>query len=206
MKKIFERQAVESALQLSPYRHILEEFLPELFLISYGKAELVTSPFPEEKLFQVVVHGSLNIYFIRDDGASYSLSSGKAGNILGDMEFFRPETKSIYTEAAEDSLFLAISIDKNRDMLMASNGFLQLLCSSLSRKLELITAMDAAPASLSDRLISYMKYRCPQGTLKGLEREAFHLHCSARQLQRILNRLEQEGQVEKLGKGCYRLK
>lgn len=152
------------------------------------------------------MHGSLNIYFIRDDGASYSLSSGKAGYILGDMEFFRPETKSIYTEAAEDSLFLAISIDKNRDMLMASNGFLQLLCSSLSRKLELITAMDAAPASLSDRLISYMKYRCPQGTLKGLEREAFHLHCSARQLQRILNRLEQEGQVEKLGKGCYRLK
>lgn len=51
MKKIFQRQAVESALQLSPYCHILEEFLPELFLISYGKSELVTSPFPRGKAF-----------------------------------------------------------------------------------------------------------------------------------------------------------
>ena len=32
------------------------------------------------------ISGSLNIYFIRDDGGLYSLSDGNAGYILGDME------------------------------------------------------------------------------------------------------------------------
>ena len=68
-----------------------------------------------------------------------------------------------------------------------------------------ITALDAAPGSLSQRVLFYMRHKCPSGMLKGLEREAFHLHCSARQLQRILNQLEQQGKVVKTGKGAYRL-
>ncbi len=50
-----------------------------------------------------------------------------------------------------------------------------------------------------------MKYKCEDGTLKGIERAAFHLHCSARQLQRILNEREAAGAVKRLGKGTYRL-
>ena len=65
--------------------------------------------------------------------------------------------------------------------------------------------MDAAPASLTERVMSYMKYKCEDGTLKGIERAAFHLHCSARQLQRILNEREAAGAVKRLGKGTYRL-
>ena len=37
-------------------------------LLRYEKGELVTSPMPEERLFQVVVQGRLNSYFIREDG------------------------------------------------------------------------------------------------------------------------------------------
>ncbi len=65
--------------------------------------------------------------------------------------------------------------------------------------------MDAAPASLSERVLSYMKYRCEDETLKGVEQAAFHLHCSSRQLQRILNQSETSGLIKKLGKGTYKL-
>lgn len=68
-----------------------------------------------------------------------------------------------------------------------------------------MTTMDAAPASLTERVLSYMKYKCGDETLKGIEQAAFHLHCSARQLQRILNQCEAAGLVRKLGKGTYRL-
>ncbi len=74
-----------------------------------------------------------------------------------------------------------------------------------SAKIGAITAMDAAPASLTERVMSYMKYKCADGTLKGIEKAAFHLHCSARQLQRILNQSESAGLVKKLGKGTYKL-
>ncbi len=68
-----------------------------------------------------------------------------------------------------------------------------------------MAAFDAAPASLTERVLSYMKYKCDDETLKGIEEAAFHLHCSARQLQRILNQGEAAGVVKKLGKGTYRL-
>ena len=46
-----------------------------------------------------------------------------------------------------------------------------------------------------------MTYICEDNTIKGVEKNAYQLHCSARQLQRILNSLEKEGRVKKLGKG-----
>lgn len=103
-------------------------------MLEYEKGELVTASHFEEKLFQVVVHGSLVIYFIRDDGARYSLSSGEADYILGDMDLFLPSTGSIYTEAAEPLLCLALSLDQNREALLASNSFLRLICGSLTQR------------------------------------------------------------------------
>ena len=55
------------------------------------------------------------------------------------------------------------------------------------------------------RVLSYMKYKCDDETLKGIEQAAFHLHCSARQLQRIINQSEINGFVKKIGKGTYKL-
>ena len=205
MKKIFDSQVMAASLRKSRYGPVLESLGAELFLLQYEKGELVTSPFVEERWFQVVVQGSLSIYFIRDDGARYALSSGGQDYILGDMDLFRPDTGSICTEAAEPLLCLALSIDQNRQRLLDSAPFLQVICRSLTAKMAAITALDAAPASLSDRVLSYMQYKCEGGILRGLERGAFHLHCSSRQLQRILNQWEQQGRVEKIGKGAYRL-
>ena len=65
--------------------------------------------------------------------------------------------------------------------------------------------LDAAPASLKQRVLIYMKYKCSKEELKGLQQAAFHLNCSARQLQRILNQYEADGIVTKTGKGAYKL-
>lgn len=205
MKKRHDAPAAAACLEKSRYGPALKALEPELFLLQYEKGELVTSPFMKERWFQVVVRGTLNIYFIRDDGARYSLSRGGKDYILGDMDLFHPHSGSIYTEAAEPLVCLAFSIDRNREALLSDARFLQMICRSLTAKLAAVTALDAAPCSLSDRVLSYMKYKCEDGILRGLEREAFHLHCSSRQLQRILNRCEQAGAVKKIGKGAYQL-
>ena len=205
MKGIHDPAAVEACLRACRFGKVLEAQRTELFLLEYEKGELVTAPHFEERLFQVVVHGSLVISFIRDDGARYSLSSGEADYILGDMDLFLPSAGSIYTEAAEPLLCLALSLDQNREALLESNSFLRLICGSLTAKMAAITALDAAPGSLTDRVLSYMRFKCQGGVLRGLEREAFHLHCSARQLQRIVNQLAAEGKVVRIGKGAYRL-
>lgn len=205
MKKIYDPQAVAAWVRRSRYGRVLEALEAELVLLEYAKGELVSSPFVQERWFQVVVQGRLNIYFIRNDGARYSLSSGATDYLLGDMELFQPHTGSIYAEAAEPLVCLALSLDRNRAVLLENAPFLQLICRSLTEKLAAITALNAAPCSLSERVLSYMRYKCPGGVLKGLEREAFYLHCSPRQLQRILNQFQREGRVKKIGKGAYQL-
>ena len=198
MERIFDEKKVAACIAKSKYYSILSTMDVDFYLIKYEKGEFVSSPFQTESLFQIVEQGSINIYIIRDDGTRHALSSGTTDYFLGDMDIFYPRSGDVYAEAAEPLTCIAFSIDKNRETLLSNNGFLALICNSLSSKI-------AAPASLSERVMSYMKYKCDGGILKGIERAAFHLHCSARQLQRILNQSERAGLVKKTGKGTYKL-
>ncbi len=205
MERIYDKKKIAACVGNSKYHEVLGSLDVDFCLMQYEKGELVSSPFQNENLFQIVEEGSINIYFIRDDGTCYSLSSGTVDYFLGDMDIFYPKNNNIYAEAAESLTCLSFSIERHREKLLSNNKFLELICNSLSTKIGVMTTIEAAPASLTERVISYMKYKCEDGTLKGIEQAAFRLHCSARQLQRILNQSEAAGLVKKLGKGTYRL-
>ena len=205
MERIYDKKEIADYIAKSKYHAALDALDIDFYLIKYEKGELVSSPFQNELLFQIAEQGSINIYLIRDDGTRYSLSTGTADHFLGDMDIFYQKNSNIYAEAAERLVCIAFSIEKYKEILFSNNQFLILICNSLSAKIEAITAMDATPASLTERVISYMKYKCNDRTLKGIEQTAFHLHCSARQLQRVLNQCEASGLVRKLGKGMYQL-
>ncbi|MCI9134368.1 MAG: hypothetical protein HFI31_09305 [Lachnospiraceae bacterium] len=205
MERIYDKKKISACIAKSKYYAVLHSLDLDYYLIRYEKGEFVSSPFQKESLFQIVEQGSINIYFIRDDGTRYSLSNGTADYFLGDMDIFYPKSSSIYAEAAESLTCISFSIEKHRETLLSNNKFLQLICNSLSSKMGSITAMDAAPSSLTERVISYMRYKCQDETLKGIEQTAFHLHCSARQLQRILNQSQEAGLVKRMGKGTYKL-
>ena len=205
MERVFDKEQIAACIAKSKYHAVLDSLNIDFYLIKYEKGEFVCSPFQSELLFQIVEQGSINIYFIRDDGTRYSLSNGTTGYFLGDMDIFYPKSNNIYAEAAEGLVCIAFSAEKHKEQLLSNNGFLKLICNSLSAKIGTMAAVDAAPASLAERVISYMKYKCGDKTLRGIEKSAFHLHCSARQLQRILNQCEADGSVRKTGKGTYRL-
>lgn len=205
VERIHDRELIERCLKRTSYGECLGRFREKLWIARYGKGEFAASPLQEEHLFQIVVQGELHIYCIRDDGSVHSLSSGHGDYILGDMDIFSDEAGSVYAEARTDLVCLAISIEENKAELLNDNLFLLMLCRSLTRKMQMLTALDASPASLRQRMLTYMRYRCSCNELRGLEQAAFHLNCSSRQLQRILNQYEAEGVVARIGKGAYRL-
>ena len=90
-------------------------------------------------------------------------------------------------------------------MLLDNNLFLRMIAKSSSIVLDVVTKKEAVPTSLKERLLAYMHYKCPDQILRGVEKAAFQLHCSPRQLQRVLNELTDCGVTEKIGKGAYRL-
>lgn len=53
----------------------MRDFQTHLFVTQYEKGEFVTTPLQKEHLFQIIIQGSLSIYFIRDDGSVYSLAN-----------------------------------------------------------------------------------------------------------------------------------
>ncbi len=205
MKKCYDKTRIEAYLKKTSYAAAMQDLLESLFVIQYEKEEFITSPLNNGDLFQIVVEGAIRIYYIRDDGSSYSLANGQKDYLLGEMALFQRESGSVYAQACDDLTCLALSIRENRERLLNSCLFLQLVCASLTQKMEAITRLDAAPATLKERVLTYMKYKCGNGTLKGVEQAAFRLNCSARQLQRILHQYEAEGMVRKLGKGAYQL-
>lgn len=205
MKKYYDKSLVETYLKQTKYESIMSGLLEHLFVAEYKKSEFVTMPLQQIHLFQIIVQGTVNIYFIRDDGSVYSLANGRMNDLLGEMEIFPHQPSNVYAEANDDVICLALSIESSKNALLENCRFLQLVCESLTRKMESITTLDAAPTNLKQRVLIYMKYKCSKGELKGLQQAAFHLNCSARQLQRILNQNEADGVVTKTGKGAYKL-
>lgn len=205
MEKIYQPEQVNAAVAQSKYRDMLESLPARPFLARFEAGEFVAAPDQRAKLLLIVIEGALSIYFIRDDGSSYSLSYSEKDSILGETEVFEVDNHGVFAEVIEPLTCLAITIDDNRDMLLNNAAFLRVLAESLTRKMAAITMKDAAQPSLRERALAYMRYKCEGGKLKGVESAAFHLHCSPRQLQRILNALEREGLVRKVGKGAYSL-
>ena len=121
------------------------------------------------------------------------------------MALFKPNDATVFAQATTDVLCLAFSVAGNEDILLANNQFLRLICRNMSDKLLSATMCDAASSSLSERVWNYMQFKCEDGTLKGLEKIAFQLHCSERQLQRIMNGFQSKGMVKKIGKGTYQV-
>lgn len=205
MKRFYDKALIETYLKQTKFESVISDLQKHLFVVQYEKGEFVTMPLQKEHLFQIIIQGSVSIYFIRDDGSVYSLANGRKNDLLGEMEIFPHQPNNVYAEASDDVICLALSIETSKNALLENCRFLQLICESLTRKMESITTIDAAPASLKQRVLTYMKYKCSKGELKGLRETAFHLNCSTRQLQRIFNQYEAEGIVIKTGKGSYKL-
>ena len=205
MKKFYDKVMIKTYLKQTKYESIMSGLQEHLFVVNYEKSEFVTMPLQQVHLFQIIIQGTVSIYFIRDDGSVYSLATGRENYLLGEMEIFQHQPSNVYAEANDDVICLALSIETSKGVLLADCQFLQLVCESLTQKLESITTLDAAPASLKQRVLIYMKYKCSKGELKGLQQAAFHLNCSDRQLQRILNQHEADGIITKTGKGAYKL-
>ena len=207
MKRIYDKSEISEAISKSRYSEVLQSLADSLsggfFLTEYEEGEFVSVPDSKSNLFQIIVSGNVSIYFIRNDGSSYSLASSQSDVIIGVSDLFDIKNAGVFAEASGKVICLSFLLNENRDLLMENNLFLRMIAETSSIILAAITMKDAAPASLKERILAYMNYKCPDKILKGVEKAAFQLHCSPRQLQRILNELVDNGQIKKLGKGCY---
>lgn len=202
MKTIHDQKIIQKYISQYHIKQYFEKDYDTFSLKKYKKGELILQPMMPVRQFHFIVEGSIHIYAIHQDGSMYTLTIDDHLIILGDLEYINHTPSQYFVEARSPVTALCLEMDEKykKDCL-----FLQCLLTSLSTKLIQASHFQADYGTLEEKVMAYMKYYCHQQTLTHIEKTAMNLHCSKRQLLRILARMCQEGKIIKLKKGTYQL-
>ena len=148
----------------------------------------------------------MSIYYITEDASVRPISKAGTGILLGDMEFSGMEKGLYYVEAAEKVICLAIPFQENRSMLENDPIFLRFVLTQLAEKLSLSSQLDVITQTLEEKLLFYLSNVEPNHEISSVSQTLQVLHCSRRQLQRVLKSLCDNNILIKKGRGCYELK
>ena len=179
---------------------------PVLKLVQFDKGEILNNPLQLLSCFYIIVRGSVSIYHLTEDGSIRYISKAASGTLLGDIEFSGAGNLSLYIEAAETVLCLAVPFRENQSVLENDPVFLRFVLGQLAAKLSLSAVMTASAQTLEEKLLFFLRKVQPDHAIYSVNYALQPLHCSRRQLQRVLKKLCDEGLVVKTGRGCYRLK
>lgn len=204
MKKIYDQEIINKALK----ENKIEKYFSnkyDFIIIEYEPEETIINPLEKTKYIQFVIEGTFIILFIDQEGKQTIVSQNDELCILGDMEFVDNTNPMFFAEAKTKVKTIAIRIDDYKEELENDVLFLHALLKSVAQKLNRSSTNQFVNQSVEDKLIYYMKYYC-KGNMQGIEKATRYLHCSRRQIQRVLKKLCDEEIIIKEGKGKYKIK
>jgi len=204
MKKIYDKKLIDKIKK----EYCIEDYFSnnyEFIIIEYEEDETIINPLEKTQYIQFVIEGTLLISFIDQDGRQTIVSQSEELCILGDMEFVDDLNPMFFAEAKTKVKTLAVSLKEYKEKLNQDFQFLHTLLNSIASKLKQSSTNQFVYQSVEERFLYYMNYYC-RGSLSSIEEATSYLHCSRRQLQRVLKKLCDEEIIIKEGKGKYKIK
>ena len=178
---------------------------PLLRLVEFERGEILNDPLKPLSRFYIIARGSVSIYNLTEDGSVRYISKAARGTLLGDMEFSGAGSPPFYIEAAETVLCLDLPFRENLPALEEDPAFLRFALGQLAGKLSMSAVMTASAQTLEEELLFFLRKMQANHEIRSVGQTIQTLHCSRRQLQRVLKKLCDEGQIVKTGRGRYRL-
>lgn len=204
MKKIYDKKLIDKIKK----EYYIEDYFSnnyEFIIIEYEEGETIINPLEKTQYIQFVIEGTLLISFIDQDGRQTIVSQSEELCILGDMEFVDDLNPMFFAEAKTKVKTLALSLKEYKEKLNQDFLFLHTLLNSIASKLKQSSTNQFVYQSVEEHFLYYMNYYCG-GSLSSIEEAISYLHCSRRQLQRVLKKLCDEEIIIKEGKGKYKIK
>ena len=195
-------------------QYIEKQHIDEIFdtrdlpfcLVEYEAGEVMNILQPQEDYLKFIVDGKISIVDIQEDGNSYQYFYGDTLHMFGDLEFCGYAAPTHWQEVAETVRALELPLRECRSLLWQDLHFLQYLAKSLASSVSGLSGhvgVSLLPAK--ERVLNYLRYTAPDHSIRKVGQTAYQLHCSPRQLIRILQEYVSEGIVVKKGKGYYTL-
>jgi len=205
MEKIYQKEVIEENMKKSRLSGQFRTEGLDFAVIHYQQGEFLSTPQQPITHFQFLIKGSVTLYYLDEHGNRRNVATMERHGLLGDMEFVLGNLPVFYVEAISPATVLALPMEANRAKLEKDCEFLMYLLRNASQIKVLSTRNQVVLPHLEERLLYHLAYECPHQTITGMESSAVKLHCSRRQLQRVVKKLEAQGILIKLKKGCYRL-
>lgn len=174
-------------------------------LLRFGKGECLTAPYQQLEDILFLVKGSVNIYYLRSDGGISPVASAAPGAVFGDVEFATGHPTAFYSETTSEVLCVGLPLARYGGCLRTDTVFLNEMLRSVGEKLDRISFLETTGQTLEEKVLIFLEAFCPDGCMHSVNDAVMHLHCSRRQLQRVLKRLCDTGRLEKRQRGTYRL-
>lgn len=205
MREIFDHKQLEHAYESQ--KNNFQSRPPVLRLLSFDKGELLNHPLKSMDHFLIIIEGNIIIYSISPDGSVRYIARSGCGTLLGDMEFSGAvlQNQMLYTEAADRVLCLSIPYKENLNVLENDPVFLRFILRQLAGKLSMASTIGAIVETLEEKLLLYLRKMQPSHEITSVNETMQVLHCSRRQLQRVLKKLCDEELIVKTSRGHYRL-
>lgn len=204
MKEINDKESLEHFFK--EYQIYFRQRPPVLKLVQFEKGEILNNLFQPLNQFYIIAKGSVSIYNLTMDGAIRYIYRAASGTLLGDMEFTGVDNQSLYIEATETVFCLALPFQENQSILENDPVFLRFVLGQLAGKLSLSAGMTASAQTLEEKVLFFLQKVQANHEICSVNHALQLLHCSRRQLQRVLKKLCDEGILVKSGRGYYQLK
>ena len=199
MKRVYDPKNVEKYVNRYHIHDYFDSSYP-FYLMEYEKEEMMIHPLKDTKEIQFVVEGEVSIYFIDSNGKQLFVSQTNELCVLGDVEFVRHEKPVYFAQTNTKVVTIALSIEENQLRLNQDLKFLHFLLNSLVDKLHNKSTNEIMNQSVEEKVMNYMELH---PTLDNVSVACRNLHCSRRQLQRVLKKLCEDKRIVRLEKGKY---
>ena len=206
MKQIKNEQLLNNYLKQYNFETIFDTKNLSFRLYQYDRNEILNNIHDSSCFLQFLVEGNVLIYSIREDNSRYPVCLLQEFTLLGDIEFCGEPALPFFVEATRKVTCIELPLYDCKNDLLCDTAFLRFLSHSIAHKIVLFSQSEAFFTTLEEKLLHYLQFECPGQCLQGVEATAIHLHCSRRQLQRLLKSLTERKIIEKIGKGIYQLK
>lgn len=203
MQEIHDPEYLQAIYQAN--QHCFQSPPPVMRLLRFEKGEFLSHPYKPLHQFLLVVEGAICVYNIQDSSRFLGIASSGAGTLLGEFEFLSSTYQPFYTKAVEPVLCLSLPFEENRTALKNDPVFLWYVLTTVVEKKEMSSRLLFTAQSLEERVLLLLQNPQFGNRIEHLNDALMNLHCSRRQLQRVLKKLCDSGQLIRTGRGCYQL-
>lgn len=201
MKVIQDKELLKKLYKDQKLQDIFSTVPRNMKIIEYEKDELIAQPLKQLTSFIFLVDGSVKIYGIDNDARIINVQSSTENTFLGEMEYDGFVSYPFYVQANDVVLTIDIPFRDNRRSFENDLKFYKYRIHQLATNLSNSAKINIIAKSLQERLIQYFKDN--NNYIDSVNETMINLHCSRRQLQRVLAKLLETNQVVKIGKGRY---